>query len=133
MSNSNNLPENLRYTASHEWVRQETDGTITVGITQHAQELLGDMVFVETPAIGRQLKAKEECAVAESVKAAADIYAPVNGVVVAVNSELGDAPEKINEDPYSAWMFQIKPDNASDVDGLMDAVAYQAMIDSESH
>ena len=133
MSNSNNLPENLRYTASHEWVRQETDGTITVGITQHAQELLGDMVFVETPAIGRQLKAKEECAVAESVKAAADIYAPVNGVVVAVNSELCDAPEKINEAPYSAWMFQIKPDNASDVDGLMDAAAYQAMIDSESH
>ncbi|RFC32538.1 MAG: glycine cleavage system H protein [Candidatus Nitrotoga sp. SPKER] len=133
MSNSNNLPGNLKYTTSHEWIKKESDGTITIGITQHAQELLGDMVFVESPAVGRQLKAKEECAVVESVKAAADIYAPVTGVVVAVNSELGNAPEKINEDPYSAWMFKMKPDNATDVDTLMDAAAYQTLVDSEAH
>lgn len=133
MSDSNNLPGNLKYTTSHEWIKKETDGTITIGITQHAQELLGDMVFVETPAVGRQLKAKEECVVVESVKAAADIYAPVTGVVVAVNSELGNAPEKINEDPYSAWMFKMKPDNTADVDTLMDAAAYQTLVDSEAH
>jgi glycine cleavage system H protein len=91
------------------------------------------MVFVENPAVGRQLKAKEECAVVESVKAAADIYAPVTGVVVAINAELGNAPEKINEDPYSAWMFKMKPDNAADVDTLMDAAAYQTLVDSEAH
>ena len=133
MSNLNDLPCNLKYTASHEWVKKETDGTITIGITQHAQELLGDMVFVENPAVGRQLKAKEECAVVESVKAAADIYAPVTGVVVAVNSELDNAPEKINTEPYSAWMFKMKPDNAADVDTLMDAAAYQTLVDSEAH
>lgn len=133
MSNSNNLPDNLKYTASHEWIRKETDGTITVGITQHAQELLGDMVFVESPAVGRRLQAKEECAVAESVKAAADIYAPVNGIVVAANPDLSDAPETINTDPYAAWMFKMKPDNASDLDGLMDAKGYQTLIDSEAH
>ena len=92
-------PENLKYTASHEWVKSEADGTISVGITQHAQELLGDMVFVETPEEGRQLKPKEECAVVESVKAAADIYAPVSGVVTAVNGELESTPEAINSDP----------------------------------
>ncbi|MEO6422336.1 MAG: glycine cleavage system protein GcvH [Candidatus Nitrotoga sp.] len=133
MSNSNNLPGNLKYTTSHEWVKNETDGTITIGITQHAQELLGDMVFVESPAVGRQLKAKEECAVVESVKAAADIYAPVTGVVVEANSELGNAPEKINTDPYSAWIFKMKPDNAADVDTLMDAAAYQTLVDNEAH
>src|SRR3989337_292443 len=95
-------PGNLKYTASHEWVKTEADGTITIGITQHAQELLGDMVFVEAPAVGRQLKAKEECAVVESVKAAADVYAPIAGEVAAVNSELDSAPEKINTDPYGA-------------------------------
>ena len=128
-----NRPDNLKYTPSHEWVRKENDGTITVGITQHAQELLGDMVFVESPAVGRQLQAKEECAVAESVKAAADIYAPVNGVVVEINTTLSDAPEQINEDPYSAWLFRMKPENASDVDALMDAASYQSHIDSEAH
>ena len=126
-------PSNLKYTASHEWVRSEADGTISIGITQHAQELLGDMVFVETPAVGRKLKAKEECAVVESVKAAADVYAPVSGEVVAVNSELDSAPEKINDDPYAAWMFKMKPDNAADLTALMDAAAYQAVVDSEAH
>ena len=126
-------PSNLKYTASHEWIRSEADGTISIGITQHAQELLGDMVFVEPPAVGRKLKAREECAVVESVKAAADVYAPVAGEVVAVNSELDSAPEKINDDPYGAWMFRMKPDNAADVAALMDAAAYQAIVDSEAH
>ena len=126
-------PENLKYTSSHEWVKTETDGNITIGITQHAQELLGDMVFVETPAVGRKLNAREECAVVESVKAAADIYAPVNGVVTAVNSALDNTPEAINADPYAAWMFKMKPDNAADVTALMDAKAYQKLVDSEAH
>jgi len=126
-------PENLKYTPSHEWVKAEKDGTISIGITQHAQELLGDMVFVETPAIGRKLKAKEECAVVESVKAAADIYAPVNGVVTEVNTELDSSPETINADPYGSWMFKMKPDNPADVAALMDAKAYQAVVDSEAH
>jgi len=126
-------PANLKYTASHEWVKTESDGTISVGITQHAQELLGDMVFVETPAVDRKLKAKEECAVVESVKAAADIYAPVNGMVTAVNSELDSAPEAINSAPYSAWIFRMKPDNPADVAALMDAKAYQTVVDSEAH
>jgi len=126
-------PSNLKYTASHEWVRTEADGALSIGITQHAQELLGDMVFVESPAVGRKLKAGEECAVVESVKAAADVYAPVAGVVAAVNSDLDSAPEKINDDPYAAWMFKLKPDNVADVNGLMDAKAYQAHVDSEAH
>ena len=126
-------PGNLKYTASHEWVKTEADGTITIGITQHAQELLGDMVFVEAPNAGRKLKAKEECAVVESVKAAADIYAPVSGEVISANSDLDSAPEKINSDPYGAWIFRMKPDNAADVAALLDASAYQAVVDSEAH
>jgi glycine cleavage system H protein len=126
-------PTNLKYTASHEWVKSEADGTITIGITQHAQELLGDMVFVEAPAAGRKLKAKEECAVVESVKAAADVYAPVSGTVVATNSVLDGEPEKINSDPYGAWIFKMKPDNTADVTALLDAAAYQAVVDSEAH
>jgi glycine cleavage system H protein len=126
-------PANLKYTASHEWVKTEADGSISVGITEHAQELLGDMVFVETPEVGRKLKAHEECAVVESVKAAADVYAPVSGEVIAANSKLDSAPEDINTDPYSAWMFRMKPDQAADVSALMDAAAYQAHVDSEAH
>ena len=126
-------PTNLKYTASHEWVKTEADGTVSIGITQHAQELLGDMVFVETPATGRHLKAHEECAVVESVKAAADVYAPITGTVTEINSDLDSSPEAINSDPYCAWMFRMKPDNAADVDALMDAAAYQAVIDSEAH
>ncbi|HEY6093905.1 MAG TPA: glycine cleavage system protein GcvH [Gallionellaceae bacterium] len=126
-------PSNLKYTATHEWIKTEADGTITVGITQHAQELLGDMVFVECPAVGRKLKANEECAVVESVKAASDVYAPVAGTVTAANSELDSAPEKINADPYGAWMFKMKPDNAADLNALLDAAAYQAHVDSEAH
>src|SRR6476620_12039753 len=96
------IPNNLKYTKSHEWVRLEGDGTVTVGITQHAQELLGDMVFVETPDVGRKLAQREECAVVESVKAAADVYSPISGEVTAVNPELALAPEKINQDAYEA-------------------------------
>ncbi len=126
-------PSNLKYTATHEWVKTEADGTITVGITDHAQELLGDMVYVEAPEAGRKIKAKAEVAVVESVKAAADVYAPVSGEVVAANSELDGAPEKLNSDPYGAWIFRMKPDNAADVAALLDAAGYQAVVDSEAH
>ncbi len=126
-------PTNLKYTASHEWIKTEADGTITVGITQHAQELLGDIVFVESPAVGRNVTAKEECAVVESVKAAADIYAPVSGIVVVGNSALDSTPELINSEPYAAWIFKMKPSNMADVNSLMDAAAYQAHVNSEAH
>lgn len=127
------IPSDLKYTKSHEWARLEADGTVTVGITHHAQELLGDMVYVENPAVGRQLSAGEECAVVESVKAASDVYAPVAGKVIAVNGDVTDAPEKINQDAYAAWMFKIKPSNAADVGSLLDAAAYQALVESEAH
>lgn len=126
-------PSNLKYTSSHEWVKTEADGTISVGITQHAQELLGDMVFVEAPAVGRHLNAGEESAVVESVKAAADAYAPVSGTVTEINGDLDSSPENINSDPYGAWIFRMKPDNAADIAALMDADAYQAVVDSEAH
>ena len=113
------IPQDLKYTESHEWVKQEPDGTVTVGITFHAQDMLGDVVFEENPAPGRKVAKGEECGVIESVKAAADIYAPVSGEIVAANAELGDAPEKINQDPYGAWMFRIKPANAGELAGLL--------------
>ena len=124
-------PDNLKYTKSHEWVKQEADGTVSVGITFHAQSQLGDVVFVEPPEAGRKVKQGEEIGVIESVKAAADIYAPLSGAVVAANGELADAPEKINQDPYSAWMFRIKPDNPAELAGLLDAAAYQKIADAE--
>lgn len=127
------IPADLKYTKSHEWARLEADGTVTVGISAHAQDLLGDMVFVENPAVGRKLAANEECAVVESVKAASDVYAPIAGEVVLSNAEVENSPEKINQDAYAAWMFKIKPDNAADLDGLLDAAAYQALVDSEAH
>ena len=126
-------PSNLKYTASHEWVKSDADGTVSIGITHHAQELLGDMVFVECPAVGRKLKAGEECAVVESVKAASDVYAPISGTVLATNPELDSSPEKINTDAYAAWMFKLKLDNPADINSLMDAKAYQAHVDSEAH
>jgi len=127
------IPANLKYTKSHEWAKLEADGLVSIGITHHAQELLGDMVYVESPAVGRQLAAGEECAVVESVKAASDVYAPVAGAVVAVNAEVTDTPEKVNQDAYSAWMFKIKPANPADLDSLLDAAAYQALVESEAH
>jgi glycine cleavage system H protein len=127
------IPADLKYTKSHEWARLEADGTVAVGITHHAQELLGDMVFVDTPKPGRKVAAGEECAVVESVKAASDVYAPVAGEVVAVNGEVADAPEKINQDPYGAWMFKLRPDDPADLGGLLDAATYQALVESEAH
>ena len=127
------IPTDLKYTKSHEWVKQEADGSITVGITHHAQDLLGDMVYVENPDVGRNVAAGEECAVVESVKAASDVYAPLAGEVVAVNDDIAGAPEKINQDPYGAWMFKLKPANAADVNGLLDAAGYQSVVDSEAH
>lgn len=127
------IPTHLKYSKSHEWVKSEVDGTVTVGITHHAQELLGDMVFIELPEVGRVLKQKEECAVAESVKAAADVYSPISGEVTAVNSPLVDEPGKINEDAYSAWLFKLKPSNTAELDGLMDATAYNELVENEDH
>jgi glycine cleavage system H protein len=124
-------PENLKYTRSHEWARQEPDGTITVGITFHAQDQLGDVVFVEPPAVWRKLKQGEACGVIESVKAAADIYAPVAGEVVAANAELADAPQKINLDPYASWIFRIRPDDVRELEGLLDAAAYRQIAEAE--
>lgn len=127
-----NTPANLRYTKSHEWVRKESDGTVTVGISDHAQELLGDLVFVETPETGSSHEAGGACAVVESVKAASDVYAPLSGEVVAVNEALADSPELVNSDPYGeGWLFRLKPSDATTVDALMDAQAYQAVVDEE--
>jgi glycine cleavage system H protein len=118
------LPADLKYTESHEWIRTESDGTLTIGITDHAQEALGDLVFIELPAVGRSAKAGEAVAVVESVKAASDIYAPVAGQVVAVNAEVVDAPEKVNADAYAHWFYKLMPANAADVGKLLDAAAY---------
>ena len=120
-----NIPKELRYTESHEWVRREGDGTVSVGITDHAQEQLGDIVFVDAPQAGRNVSAGESVGVVESVKAASDIYAPIAGEVVATNGELSSAPEKVNEDAYGAWMYRIKPANPSDLDAMLDSAAYE--------
>jgi glycine cleavage system H protein len=126
------LPEELRYTKDHEWVRQEDDGTYTVGITDHAQELLGDLVFVELPEVGANLTAGAECAVVESVKAASDVYSPLTGEVTAVNGVLGDAPETINQDPYgSGWIFRLRPADAGEIDDLLDASGYAEVVAAE--
>jgi len=127
------IPADLKYTPSHEWVRVEADGTLTVGITHHAQDLLGDMVFIEAPVAGRTLAKGEECAVVESVKAASDVYAPVAGEVTAANSAVESSPEAINQDAYAAWLFKMKPANAADVNALLDAAAYQKLVESEAH
>ena len=124
-------PHDLKYTSSHEWVKLEADGTATVGITFHAQDMLGDVVFVENPAVGRNVVKGEECGVIESVKAAADIYAPVSGAIVAANSELADAPERIKQDPYAAWMFLVKPSTPGELGELLDATAYQEIAAAE--
>ena len=123
-----NTPAHLKYAASHEWSRLEADGTITVGITDHAQEALGDIVFLELPAVGRVIKAKEECAVIESVKAASDIYAPVSGEIVAINQAAVDAPESINSAPYDHWLFRITPTDPGELNFLLDADGYNATL-----
>ncbi len=119
-----NIPAELKYTESHEWVRLESDGSVTVGITEFAQEALGDIVFVELPKVGNNYDAGADAAVVESVKAASDIYAPIAGVITAVNEDVAGAPESINADAYAAWLFKIKPTDAGAINGLLDAAAY---------
>lgn len=130
-----NVPANLKYAKSHEWARQDADGLITVGISDHAQEALGDIVFIELPELGKQLAAGAECAVVESVKAASDIYAPVSGEVVAANQAARDSPESVNGDAYGVWLFKIKPADqakcAAELDALLDAEAYAKVAENE--
>lgn len=122
----------LKYIASHEWIREDGDDVVTVGITDHAQEALGDVVFVELPDVGAELSAGDEAGVVESVKAASDIYSPVSGEIVEVNSELEDSPETVNGSPYGdGWFFKIKLSDSSELDNLLDAEAYQDICDSE--
>ncbi|MBL8486519.1 MAG: glycine cleavage system protein GcvH [Rhodocyclaceae bacterium] len=125
-----NIPAELKYARTHEWARLEADGTVTVGITDHAQEALGDIVFLELPEPGRRVKAGEECAVVESVKAASDIYAPVGGEIVAANQDAVDAPESVNQDAYATWLFRIRPDDAAELGGLLDAGDYARVAES---
>ncbi len=122
------IPADLKYTESHEWVRTESDGTLTVGITDHAQQALGDIVFLELPEAGRQVTAGDAVAVIESVKAASDIYAPVSGEIIASNAELADTPDQVNTEPYESWLFKIKPAADATLDGLIDAAAYEKAI-----
>ncbi|WP_299568547.1 glycine cleavage system protein GcvH [uncultured Shewanella sp.] len=127
-----NIPAELKYASSHEWIRKEEDGTYTVGITEHAQELLGDMVFVELPEVGDTVTAGEDCAVAESVKAASDIYAPISGDVIAVNEALEDSPELVNSEAFGeGWFFRVKPSDEAELANLLDADGYQEVIDEE--
>lgn len=123
-----NLPTDLKYAESHEWVRVENDNIVRVGITDFAQQQLGDLVFIELPAIGRQLAAQEQCAVVESVKTASDLFSPVTGTVVAINDAVKDEPELVNDDPYGTWLFCIKADDLADLDKLLGAEGYQQFI-----
>ena len=125
------VPDNLKYTDSHEWIRSEADGTLTIGITDHAQSALGDLVFVELPAVGRKLAAGEACAVVESVKAASDVYAPLAGDVVAINEALASAPELVNQDAYAAWLFRMRPSDTNALASLLDAAAYTKTVGDE--
>ena len=123
------LPENLKYANSHEWACVENDNVVRVGITDFAQQQLWDLVYLELPELGRKIKAQEQCAVVESVKTASDLYSPVSGEIVAVNLALVDEPEQVNNDPYKAWIFCVKANDLSDLDQLMDADAYQHVIE----
>ncbi|MCW8907435.1 MAG: glycine cleavage system protein GcvH [Sedimenticola sp.] len=128
------IPNELKYAKSHEWVRDEGDGTVVVGITDHAQELLGDLVFVELPEVGDTVDAGNECAVVESVKAASDVYSPVSGEVVAVNESLADTPETVNEDAFGeGWLFKVRLSAGTELDDLLDDEAYAEVIESEEH
>ena len=130
-----NIPSNLKYLDSHEWVRVESDGTVTVGISDHAQSALGDLVFVEVPDVGRALKKGGAAAVVESVKAASDVYSPVSGEVIANNSDaLGATPELVNSDPYGqGWLFKVKPSNSGELASLLDAKAYEKVVEEAGH
>ena len=126
------LPSDLRYTADHEWLRTEDDGSVVVGITDHAQASLGELVFVELPETGVAFSAGDACAVVESVKAASDVYAPIGGAVVEINEALADSPEKVNEDPYGeGWLFRMQPEDEGEPDALLDAEAYQVLLEEE--
>lgn len=123
-----NVPSDLKYTDSHEWMRQEADGTVTIGITDHAQAALGDLVYVELPQAGRKVAAGEACAVVESVKAASDVYAPIAGEIVAGNDALSGAPEGVNENAYAAWLFRLRPSDPAALSGFLDAAAYTRLV-----
>ncbi len=124
------IPTNLKYLESHEWVRAEADGTVTVGISDHAQHALGDLVFVEVPEVGRSLNKGAAAAVVESVKAASDVYSPVSGEVVATNDKLSGSPELVNTDPYGeGWLFKLKPSNTAELEQLLDSAAYEKVVD----
>ena len=124
------LPEDLRYTSEHEWLRQEEDGSVTVGITDHAQSALGDLVYVELPEVGQELEAGEEMAVVESVKAASDVYSPISGLVLEINVDLANEPEKINIDPYGdGWIVRLQSPSNIDSSDIMNPDSYQAMLD----
>jgi len=126
------LPGDLKYTKDHEWARVEDDGTVKIGITDHAQTALGDLVYIEPPEIGSTVAAGDSCAVVESVKAASDVYSPIGGEITAANELLADAPETVNQDPYGeGWLFAVRPDDNAELDALMDADAYQALLDEE--
>lgn len=124
-----NIPADLKYAKTHEWVRREGDGCITVGITDHAQAMLGDLVYIELPEVGKTVAAGTPVAVVESVKAASDIYAPVGGTVTAVNQVAADAPEHVNADAYDTWLFRMRPADPAEIDGLLDAEGYRAAIE----
>ncbi|KEA63453.1 Glycine cleavage system H protein [Marinobacterium lacunae] len=127
-----NVPSELKYVASHEWIRDEGEGVVTIGITDHAQELLGDVVFIELPEVGVEIAAGDETGVVESVKAASDVYAPLSGKVIAVNEDLEEAPELVNSDPYGdGWFFQIKLSDAEELDDLLDADTYSEQCEAE--
>jgi glycine cleavage system H protein len=128
------IPSELKYLDSHEWARVESDGTVTIGISDHAQGALGDLVFVEVPEVGKSLKKGNAAAVVESVKAASDVYTPISGEVVAANETLGSAPELVNQDPYGqGWLFKLKPSNKDELAQLLDAKAYEKVVESEAH
>ncbi|MDF1643602.1 MAG: glycine cleavage system protein GcvH [Pseudomonadales bacterium] len=128
-----NLPENIKYLASHEWARLEEDGTVTVGITDHAQDQLGDVVYVEVPEKGSEFAAGDEASVVESVKAASDIYMPVSGEIIAVNDQLDTKPELVNSDPYGdGWFFKIQPTDITELDNMLDSAGYQATVDADA-
>ncbi len=130
----NNVPEDLKYLQSHEWLRDLGDGIVEIGITDHAQELLGDLVFVELPDVGQTVEAGTECTVLESVKAASDVYSPVSGDVVEVNEALSDAPETINNHPYAdGWICRIKLSDTDDLNQMLDAAAYTLVLENEAH
>lgn len=126
------VPDNLKYTATHQWVRTEADGPVSVGITGYAQEQLGDVVYVQNPETGRKVRQGEPCAVVESVKTASDIPAPISGEIVATNPALADAPERLNQDPYGAWLFRMRPSEPSELGALLDAAAYRSLVTGNS-